>query len=144
MQAAAEARALGPPHLRRRAGSPLRRRRRRGDPAAQTRHSPAARERLRSRAGRRLHGDRARGAGLRTFGRRGERRSLPRGTPRGVPARRRPAVGTGTTPLDGRLPPNPRACWGTPRAGASGGRDPGGVLTIFRPASPPPGAAHCW
>lgn len=61
--------------------------------------------------------------------------SLSCGTPRGVPSRRRPAVGTGTTPLDARSPPT-RAPAGHPeRARPKAGV--GGVLTIFRPASPP-------
>lgn len=51
--------------------------RRGGEEPGRRRRSPAAWERLGALAGRRLHGDRARGADLRTFGRRGERRPLP-------------------------------------------------------------------
>lgn len=144
-------RALGLPHLPASGGSPggtegrAQAGRGGGEKTGRSRRSPAAPERLGTRAGRRLHGDRARGAGLRTFGRRGELRPLPAWDSPGssCPA---PVGGDGDwADPRGARPPSLRR---SPKCGCARRRGPGGgrgVLGPILPALTPrvPSGVHC-
>lgn len=113
-----------------------------GEKTGRPRRSPAARERLGARAGHRLHGDRARGAGLRTFGRRGERRPLPAWDSPGSSCPAPAGSGYWADPRGAR-PPRLRR---NPKRGCAGwlGPDWGLVLGPICPAlAPPQPPAEC-